>query len=120
MADWLQQHNRPLLANKKAGFYGLYAYSLWESMDSFMQYLKKTDPAALRISEDAFHCFEPFRKDEGRSYAQSTLLVPEACQQEVVQLLKEIQRKLPQYNTDHENVFSAEQNAFITVNAEKY
>jgi erythromycin esterase len=120
LADWLQQHNRSLPANKKAGFYGLDVYSLWESMDSIMQYLKKTDPAALRIAEDAFDCFEPYRRDEGRSYAQSTLLVPEACQQEVVQLLKEIQRKLPQYNTDHENVFSAEQNAFITVNAEKY
>jgi erythromycin esterase-like protein len=120
MADWLQQHNRVLPANKKAGFYGLDVYSLWESMDSIMQYLKKTDPAALRIAENAFHCFEPYRKDERRSYAQSTLLVPEACQQEVVQLLKEIQHRLPLYNTDHENVFSAEQNAYITVNAEKY
>ncbi len=120
MADWLQQHNRQLPANKKVGFYGLDVYSLWESMDSIMQYLKKTDPAAFRVAEDAFHCFEPYQKDEGRSYAQSTLLVPETCQQEVVQLLKEIQRKLPQYNTDHENVFSAEQNAFVTVNAEKY
>lgn len=120
MADWLQQHNRQLPTNKKAGFYGLDVYSLWESMDSILQYLKKADPAALRVAEDAFHCFEPYRKDEGRSYAQSTLLVPEACQQEVVQLLKEIQLKLPQYNTDHENVFSAEQNAFVTVNAEKY
>lgn len=27
---------------------------------------------------------------------------------------------MPQYNTDHENVFSAEHNALITVNAEKY
>ena len=120
MADWLQQYNRALPANKRAGFYGLDVYSLWESMDSIMQYLKKTDPAALRIAEDAFHCFEPYRKDEGHSYAQATLLVPEVCQREVVQLLKEIQRRLPLYNTDHENVFSAEQNAYITVNAEKY
>ena len=28
--------------------------------------------------------------------------------------------KLPQYNTDHENVLSAEQNAVVAVNAEKY
>lgn len=120
LADWMQRHNKGLPANKKAGFYGLDVYSLWESMDSIMQYLKKTDPAALKIAEDAFRCFEPYRKDEGRSYAQSTLFVSEVCQQEVIQLLKEIQRKLPQYNTDHENVFSAEQNAVVTVNAEKY
>ena len=120
LADWMQKHNRLLPANKKAGFYGLDVYSLWESMDSIMQYLKKTDPSALKKAEEAFRCFEPYRKDEGRSYAEATLLVPETCQQEVVELLKEIQRKLPQYNTDHENVFSAEQNAYVTVNAEKY
>ena len=34
--------------------------------------------------------------------------------------LKEIQQKLPTYNTDHENVFSAKQNALVAVNAEKY
>ena len=120
LADWLQLHNKGLSANKKAGFYGLDVYSLWESMDSIMQYLKKTDPAALKIAEEAFLCFEPYRMDEGRSYARSTLLVPETCQQEVIQLLREIQRKLPHYNTDHENVFSTEQNALVTVNAEKY
>jgi erythromycin esterase len=120
LADWLQQHNIGLPANRKAGFYGLDVYSLWESMDSIMQYLKKNDPTALKIAEDAFRCFEPYRKDEGYSYAQSTRFVSEACEQEVIQLLKEIQGKVPQYNTDHENVFSAEQNALVTVNAEKY
>ncbi|MDP4285202.1 MAG: erythromycin esterase family protein [Bacteroidota bacterium] len=120
IADWLQQHNAGLPANKKAGFYGLDVYSLWESMESIMQYLKKTDPAALKVAEEAFSCFEPYRKDEGRSYAQASMLVPELCQNEVVGLLKEIRRKLPQYNTDYENVFSAEQNALIAVNAERY
>jgi erythromycin esterase len=120
MADWLQKHNSGLTADKKAGFFGLDVYSLWESMASIMQYLKKTDPAALKIAEEAFHCFEPYRSDEGRAYARASMLVPELCQDEVVTLLKEIRQKLPQYNTDHENVFSAEQNALITVNAERY
>jgi erythromycin esterase-like protein len=39
---------------------------------------------------------------------------------EIVNLLCEIHQKLSQYNTDHGNVFSAEQNALIAVNAEKY
>lgn len=120
LADWMQKHNAGLPANKKAGFYGLDVYSLWESMDSIMQYLSKTDPKALKVAEEAFHCFEPYRKDEGKSYARASQFVPELCQNEVVHLLREIQRKLPTYNTDYENVFSAEQNALITVNAEKY
>ena len=120
LIDWIKQHNRQLPANRKAGFYGLDVYSLWESMNSIMEYLKETDQAALEVARKAFHCFEPYSHDEGRAYAKSTLLVPEACQRQVVQLLKEIQRKLPQYNTDHENVFNAEQNALVMVNAEQY
>lgn len=120
LADWMRTHNEGLPVNKKAGFYGLDVYSLWQSMQSIMQYLKKTDPKALQVAEEAFRCFEPYRSDEGHSYAQATMLVPELCQQEVVQLLSEIQRKLHSWNTDHENVFSTEQNALIAVNAEKY
>jgi erythromycin esterase len=120
LADWLQQHNAGLPANKKAGFYGLDVYSLWESMESIMQYLRKTDPAALKVAEEAFYCFEPYRKDEGQGYARASQFVPEICENEVVHLLKKIREKLPTYNTDHENVFSAEQNALIAVNAEKY
>jgi erythromycin esterase-like protein len=120
LAEWICEYNKGLPANKKTGFYGLDVYSLWESMESIMQYLQGMDPAALKIAEDAFRCFEPYRKDEGQSYARASQFVPELCETEVVDLLKEIQHKLPQYNTDHENVFNAEQNALIAVNAEKY
>lgn len=120
LTDWMQQYNKGLPANKKAGFYGLDVYSLWESMESIIQYLKKTDVAALKVAEEAFRCFEPYRKDEGKSYARASQFVPELCENEVIRLLREIQKKLPTYNTDHENVFNAEQNAFITVNAETY
>lgn len=120
LAGWMQKHNEGFTADKKAGFYGLDVYSLWESMDSIMQYLKKTDPAALKVAENAFRCFEPYHKEAGASYARASQFVPGLCENEVLHLLREIQQKLPTYNTDHENVFSAEQNALITVNAEKY
>lgn len=120
LGDWLQKYNKDLPADKKAGFYGLDVYSLWESMESIMQYLKKTDRAALKVAEEAFSCFEPYKKDEGIAYARASQFVPELCQNEVMLLLKEIQHKLPTYNSDYENVFSAEQNALVTVNAEKY
>jgi erythromycin esterase len=120
LGDWLHHHNKKLSSGQRVGFYGLDVYSLWESMESIMQYLKMTDPEALKVAEEAFACFEPYRKDEGRSYAHATRFVPDLCTDEVVDLLNEIRHKLPQYNTDYENVFSAEQNAFITVNAEKY
>jgi erythromycin esterase len=120
LADWLQQYNRDLPANRKIGFYGLDVYSLWESLESIMQYLQKTDATAYKTALEAFECFEPYRHDEGRSYAQATVFVPEACQTEVLQLLQKIRERLPQYNSDPENVFSAEQNALVAVNAENY
>ncbi|TKB96903.1 erythromycin esterase family protein [Pedobacter cryophilus] len=120
LAEWLKQHNKGLSAHKKTGIYGLDVYSLWESMESIMQYLEKTDPAAYHLAEDAFRCFEPYRKDEGRSYAEALNFVPKLCQNEVVNLLKEVRRRMPLYDSDFENVFSAEQNALVAVNAEKY
>lgn len=119
MADWLKEFNAQRPIGKKTGFYGLDVYSLWESMDSIMQYLSKTDPRAMKVAEAAFRCFEPYR-EEGRLYAQASTLVPELCRNEVIGLLKEIQNRLPHYNTDQENVFSAEQNALVAVNAERY
>lgn len=120
LGEWLQKHNTGLPANKKVGFYGLDVYSLWESMESIMVYLDKTDRSALKIAEEAFLCFEPYRKGEGQSYARASQFVPELCETEVVNLLKEIRERSPEYNTDYENVFSAEQNALVAVNAEKY
>ncbi len=120
MTDWLYKHNKNLPADKRVGFYGLDVYSLWESMESIMQYLKKTDITTYEMAEEAFRCFEPYRKEEGRAYASAARFVPELCENEVVNLLKTIRLKLPQYNTDQENVFSAEQNAMIAVNAERY
>lgn len=119
-ANWLQKHNTGLPLNKKVGFYGLDVYSLWESMESIMQYLQKTDIAALKVAEEAYQCFEPYKKEEGQSYARAAMFVPELCQNEVVDLLKKVRQKLPTYDSDFENVFSAEQNALVAVNAEKY
>lgn len=120
LAEWMQEYNRGKSTEKKAGFYGLDVYSLWESMESILSYLEKTDKQALALAEKAWHCFEPYRHDEGRSYAREAQFVPEICEAEVVELLQEIRRKLPQYNTDHEYVFSTEQNALVAVNAERY
>ena len=120
LADWLKAHNQGLARNQKVGFFGLDVYSLWESMASIMEYLQNTDPEALKIAQEAFRCFEPYREDEGRAYARALQFVPEICEPEVVGLLKEIRRKLPIYDSDYENVFSTEQNALIAVNAEKY
>jgi erythromycin esterase len=59
-------------------------------------------------------------KDEGQSYARATRLVPTTCEQEVIEMLANIQSRMPNYDHDVESAFSTEQNALIAVNAEKY
>ncbi len=120
LVNWMKEHNRSRPPHEKVGFYGLDVYSLWESMKSIMDYLEKTDPAAMHLAEEAFHCFEPYRKGEGISYGRASRFVPELCESEVKDLLLNIRQKIATYNSDPENVFSVEQNARIAVNAEEY
>ena len=120
LIDWLQKHNLKPTTKNKVGFYGLDVYSLWESMDSIIAYLKKNDLSTLTLAEEAFRCFEPYRKGEGQAYARALQLVPKSCENEVVDLLKLLQKRIPKYNSSYEDVFSIEQNATVAVNAEKY
>lgn len=118
--EWLKDFNHDLTSDKKVGFYGLDVYSLWESMEAIINYLEKNDRDALQSAKQAMKCFEPYRHGEGQPYARASALVPELCETEVVNLLKEIRNKIQYYNSDAENVFSTEQNSIVAVNAEKY
>lgn len=117
--EWLRDHNTKKPMDEKVGFYGLDVYSLGESLDAIMEYLKKNDGVAYKTAREAFRCFEPYGF-EGSDYARSTRIVPKTCQKAVLDLLIEIRHKMPSYNTDPETVFSTEQNALIAVNAENY
>lgn len=115
--EWLRQRNDKRSA--KAGFYGLDVYSLWESMESILNYLQKHDPDAVQTALEAYRCFEPYGEDV-QSYAWSTRLVPETCEDEVIDLLLEMQRRANRYNGDPEASFNSEQNALVITNAERY
>jgi erythromycin esterase-like protein len=95
-------------------------YSLWESLAAIIAYLDKRDPVTKHTAMDALACFEPYSDGEGRAYARASLMVPSLCEDEVIDLLMQIRKNMPSYNTDHEAVMSAEQNAHVIVNAERY
>ena len=73
---------------------------------------------ALAIAKTAMKCFEPYGKDERQTYARASSYVPELCEKEILNMLKEIIKNFPNYNHDPENVLSTEQNAFIAKNSE--
>ncbi|MES2140291.1 MAG: erythromycin esterase family protein [Bacteroidota bacterium] len=120
LTEWLKTHNTSLPKNRKTGFYGLDVYSLWESFDTIIKYLDKEDPLTKQTAKNALKCFEPYSAGEGQAYARATLMVPSICEEAVIGLLTQVRKNMISYNTDHEAVMSAEQNAHVIVNAERY
>lgn len=131
LIEWLRLHNKDVEnQSKKVGFYGLDVYSLWESLDAVMQYLKKNYPGAVKSAIEAYRCFEPYGRDV-EEYARATAFIPESCEDEVANMLLEIRRKAGGEEEDddeegrlkadgREAHFNAEQNAVVAKNAELY
>jgi len=84
-----------------------------------LDYLGQHAPNALETARHAFRCFEPYREDV-QTYALSTALAPDTCEDEVVALLREVQQQLKHFPGDPEAAFNAEQNALVAVDAERY
>lgn len=119
LAEWLHKHNANLPAAQQVGFYGLDVYSLHESMETLSDYIQKNRPDALDTMRHAVMCFEPYGSDP-QSYAFGTAFVPDSCEDEVLSLLTKVREPNPAYASDPEASFNAEQNAWVTVGAERY
>jgi erythromycin esterase len=118
-AEWLRSSNQARPDTEKVGFYGLDVYSLWESMELALDYLRQNEPESVETAIQAYRCFEPFGEDP-QAYARQVAFVPETCENEVIQLLQELRGKVRRFDDDHEAAFNAEQNAFVLLNAERY
>jgi erythromycin esterase len=120
LVDWIRRHNDGRPAGEKVGFYGLDVYSLWESLYAIMAYLQRTDSSALQAAWRAFRCFEPHGEDV-QEYARAARFVPDSCEDEVVDLLRELRRSIREHPADdREARFAAEQNALVLKNAEAF
>jgi len=122
LIEWLRRYNgqRRLPDDRKAGFYGLDVYSLWDSMRAVVEYLERIDPQLAAGAKRAYRCFEPYGEDE-QEYARATYLVPTSCEDEAVSVLRSLRDRAPEYAGDgRETYFNAEQNAFVAKNAELY
>jgi erythromycin esterase-like protein len=120
LADWMHDYNWGLPEERRAGFYGLDVYSLWDSLYQVIGYLRKTNSRALEAARRAIRCFEPYGEDPQR-YARATMWVPESCEDEAVELLTEILHQAPAAEGDGRDAkFASEQNAYVVKNAEAY
>ena len=120
---WLREWNA---RNQNAGgIYGMDLYSMHRSIESVLEYLDKNDPSAARRARDRYACFEHFSV-EPQLYGQATVIRgKEPCEDEVTEQLVEMRRKYREFisrdgHIAEEEFFSAEQNARLVMNAERY
>lgn len=118
LAEWLKKHNSNLEADKKIGFYGLDVYSLWESLETLVNYLEKEDPETAKVAKEVAECFEPYKAND--SYVNAYRGLRQNCRDEVLELLKEVRENMPKYNDEREGALNAELNALVMKNADKY
>jgi erythromycin esterase-like protein len=117
--EWLHDYNDGRPPDEKVGFYGLDVYSLWESLEAILGYLKDHDPDALPAAQKAFRCFEPYGEDP-QEYARATLFVPETCEREVIDLLNTIRQQAASKVDNNATALNAVMNAEVVKGAETY
>jgi len=119
---WLKLHNQQKEAIHKVGFYGIDVYSLWESLDEVITYLRKTHPEGsdLELAKKALLCFKPFNRDSD-SYARASLNISQACVDAVSKLLTSIRAPADGKSKDEQEAdLNLLVNAMVIHNAENY
>ena len=119
--DWLHEHNKPLEQNKRAGFYGLDLYSLYNSARAVIDYLDDVDPDLATVARWRYGCLSPWEADPA-AYGHAALTgAYRDCEKPVVEMLTELYRKREQYaHKDGARFLDAAQNAALVANAERY
>ena len=120
---WLAEFNRARAPDERVGIFGLDLYSLYGSIESVLAYLDRIDPAAAARARARYRCFEYFG-DDPQGYALGVMQGVDSCEDDAVAQLVELRRNAmlpfkPDSAADEE-VFSAERNARLIVNAERY
>ena len=113
------------LKGKGANFFGIDLYSLHASIEAVLQYLDDIDPEAARRARHRYACFEHFGHDPQEYGYASTAGIIESCEDDVVKQLLELRAKAAEYarrdgKVAEDEFFFAEQNARLTLNAERY
>ncbi|HEX7978809.1 MAG TPA: erythromycin esterase family protein [Gemmatimonadaceae bacterium] len=123
---WLRRWNDVHPTDMRCGLYGLDLYSLHASIAAVLRYLERVDPKAARRARERYSCFENVGGNDPQAYgfaAARELIDP--CEDEVVRELLDLRHCADEYAASggafgEDDFFSAEQNARLVANAERY
>jgi erythromycin esterase-like protein len=126
LADWLRSHNdsrKPGAA--KVGVYGMDLYSLTDSADAVVAYLKSTDPAAAERARKRYGCFNGYRDRPERYGAGVAARAIGSCERAAGEQFREMEQLMAAWRARpgrrrDDDLFSAYQNARVVKNGEAY
>lgn len=128
LAGWMRQRNLKKTGgsmHERVGFYGLDVYSLLESLEAILAYMRDVDgEESIKTAERALACFERVavmgKEDVGQAYGMAATLTPYSCRNEVVKLLVKVREEAaklaetkPHDDEAAENSLSAELNTKV-------
>jgi len=119
--DWLRAHNAVLAPRARTAFHGLDLYSLYNSIQSVLDYLDGVDPKTAEVARERYGCLTPWQSDPA-VYGHATLTGQyQTCEHEVTSMLTDLLQKRRAYaEHDGERFLDAVQNARLVANAERY
>ena len=120
---WMREHNAGRAAHQQASFYGLDVYSLFESADSVVAYLSRTDREAAARARERYACLRPHRDDPIRYGAEALRSAARSCEDEAAAQVQEMEQLYARGGGDAraaDERFSALQNARIVAGGEAY
>lgn len=120
---WMRQYNTGRAAEQQVGFYGLDVYSLFESADSVITYLARSDPAAAARARARYACLLPYRGSPEQYAAAAGGNAEESCEDETTAQVQEMEQLFARGGGDtraQDERFSALQNARIAAGGEAY
>ncbi len=119
--DWLRSHNTGANPDDRVAFYGLDLYSLYNSIQSVLNYLDRVDPKTAAVARERYGCLTPWQSDP-TVYGHATLTGQyRTCEPEVTSMLADLMQKRRTYaEHDGARFLDAVQNARLVANAERY
>ena len=123
---WLKDYNHSLNSAEDAvGFYGLDLYNMFGSMKAVLDYLQDVDPNAAEVARWRYGCLMPWANDPSLYSRDMQSGRYRGCEQEVFAVWRDLRKKREFYRevdreVDRQRYFSAEQNARLVRNAERY
>lgn len=131
MADfigWMRSHNDAQDSRARKGrLYGLDLYGLNQAIHAVIGYLDRVDPAAAKEARQRYACFGYLNEQRHRYGFGAALGLEKTCEEEAVTELVEMRRreaeliaKDPDRIGTEEDWFSAEQNALLIEDAERF